>query len=48
MQIEGAKTWRVYAPRTADEAMPRFSSPNLTADGLGALLGEVTERREAG
>ena len=42
LQLEGAKTWKVYAPRSTDEALPRFSSPNLEQDELGPLLGEVT------
>ena len=44
MQIEGEKRWRLYAPRSVDEAQPRFSSPNLAQDELGAMLGEVTLR----
>jgi len=29
LQTEGAKRWRVYAPRSEDETMPRYSSGNL-------------------
>ena len=41
LQLEGAKRWRVYAPRSAAESRPRFSSPNLAPDELGPLIGEA-------
>ena len=44
LQLEGTKEWRVYAPRTSDETLPRFSSPNLLPDELGRLIGQVTLR----
>jgi hypothetical protein len=44
LQVEGEKRWRLYAPRSPDEANPRFSSPNLPQDELGALIEEVTLR----
>jgi lysine-specific demethylase/histidyl-hydroxylase NO66 len=44
LQLEGEKNWRVYAPRSAEEDKPRFSSPNLQQDELGPLVGEATLR----
>ena len=44
LQLEGTKHWRVYAPRSEAEELPRFSSPNLSADELGPLLADVTLR----
>ncbi|XP_040457990.1 LOW QUALITY PROTEIN: ribosomal oxygenase 1 [Falco naumanni] len=35
LQLEGKKHWRVYAPRTDAEVLPRFSSTNLTQAELG-------------
>ncbi len=43
-QLEGTKEWRIYAPRAAEDVLPRFSSPNLSPDELGALIGRVTLR----
>ena len=45
LQVEGVKHWRIYAPRSPDEALPRFSSPNFAQDELGGEpLAEVTLR----
>ena len=44
LQLEGCKHWRVYAPRTQAEVLPRFSSANLNPDELGPLIGEATLR----
>ena len=42
LQLEGTKTWRLYAPRRRVDVRPRTSSPNFTHAQLGALLTEVT------
>lgn len=41
LQLHGSKRWRLYAPRSADEALPRFSSGNYSADQLPPPLLEV-------
>ncbi|XP_015720108.1 ribosomal oxygenase 1 [Coturnix japonica] len=41
LQLEGKKHWRVYSPRTSSEALPQFSSANLTQAELGEPLLEV-------
>ncbi|XP_053681303.1 bifunctional lysine-specific demethylase and histidyl-hydroxylase NO66 [Anopheles nili] len=41
LQIEGRKRWRVYAPRTPQEQLARFSSENLRQDELAAPLLDV-------
>ena len=40
-QVEGRKKWKVYAPRSAEEALPRASSDDLTDTELGAPVLEV-------
>jgi lysine-specific demethylase/histidyl-hydroxylase NO66 len=30
LQLEGKKRWRLYEPRTTQEKLPRFSSPNFS------------------
>ncbi|OXB63355.1 hypothetical protein ASZ78_001931 [Callipepla squamata] len=51
LQLEGKKHWRVYSPRTSSEALPQFSSANLTQAELekllGRLLGEAAPSRPA-
>ncbi|VDP87131.1 unnamed protein product, partial [Echinostoma caproni] len=42
MQLEGSKNWRVYAPRTPSEKLPRESSPNFTQEELGKPVMTVT------
>ena len=41
VQLEGRKRWRLYAPRSPDELLPRVSSPNFSARDFGAPLAEV-------
>ncbi|XP_048804483.1 ribosomal oxygenase 1 [Lagopus muta] len=41
LQLEGKKHWRIYGPRTSSEALPQFSSANLTQAELGEPLLEV-------
>eukprot|EP01138_Halocafeteria_seosinensis_P014179 gb/GECG01014478.1/.p1 GENE.gb/GECG01014478.1/~~gb/GECG01014478.1/.p1 ORF type:complete len:280 (+),score=44.18 gb/GECG01014478.1/:1-840(+) len=33
LQVEGSKHWRVYAPRSSEEVLPRYSSPNFNQVG---------------
>ena len=40
-QLEGSKRWRLYAPRSEEESLPRFSSPNFEAAQLGPPMAEV-------
>ena len=44
LQLEGEKRWRLYAPSSAEEVLPRFSSPNLPEAELGELLADFTLR----
>jgi lysine-specific demethylase/histidyl-hydroxylase NO66 len=41
IQLEGRKRWRVYAPRTEQERLCRFSSRNFSQDELGPVLLDV-------
>ena len=41
LQLEGKKRWRVYPPRSEDEMLPRYSSPNFTQDEIGEPVLEV-------
>lgn len=41
LQIEGKKRWRVYSPRSKNEKLPRFSSPNFTQDEIGTPILDV-------
>ncbi|XP_068198909.1 ribosomal oxygenase 1 isoform X2 [Antennarius striatus] len=41
VQLEGKKHWRVYNPRTADEVLPVFSSPNFDQAEIGKPIMEV-------
>lgn len=41
LQIEGKKRWRVYPPRSKNEQLPRFSSPNFTQDEIGRPILDV-------
>lgn len=44
LQIEGRKRWRLYKPRSVQEVLPRFSSPNFSQDEIGEpILEEVLE-----
>jgi lysine-specific demethylase/histidyl-hydroxylase NO66 len=40
--VEGSKHWRVYAPRSSEEALPRFSSPNFSQEEIGEPVAELT------
>ncbi|KAA0191349.1 Lysine-specific demethylase NO66, partial [Fasciolopsis buskii] len=42
MQLEGSKEWRIYAPRSPSEKLPRESSPNFTEKDLGKPMMTVT------
>lgn len=42
LQIEGKKLWRLYAPRTTNEMLPRVSSGNFTPDEIGEPIIERT------
>lgn len=35
LQLEGKKRWRLYEPRTTQEKLPRFSSPNFSQEEIG-------------
>ncbi|XP_064484530.1 bifunctional lysine-specific demethylase and histidyl-hydroxylase NO66-like [Ornithodoros turicata] len=35
LQLEGKKEWKLYAPRTPSEELPRYSSSNLSAGEVG-------------
>ncbi|XP_014668284.1 PREDICTED: bifunctional lysine-specific demethylase and histidyl-hydroxylase NO66-like [Priapulus caudatus] len=41
MQIEGKKHWRLYNPRSEDEMLPRYSSPNFTQEEIGEPILDV-------
>lgn len=41
LQLEGAKHWRVYAPRTPQEHLPRVSSANFSQDEIGKPILDV-------
>ncbi|KAK9810193.1 hypothetical protein WJX72_006485 [[Myrmecia] bisecta] len=44
LQVEGAKRWRCYAPRSPDEVLPRFSSPDFDQDEIGEPVLDVVLR----
>lgn len=41
LQLEGAKHWKVYAPRTTHESLPRVSSNNFSQDEIGVPVLDV-------
>ena len=41
LQVEGKKRWRVYAPQSSFEKLPRESSPNLTQEVLDEPILDV-------
>lgn len=41
LQVEGKKHWRVYAPRSDEETLPRVSSPNYSQDEIGEPIMDV-------
>lgn len=41
LQVEGRKHWRVYAPRSEGETLPRVSSPNYSQDEIGEAIMDV-------
>lgn len=41
LQIEGRKHWKVYAPRSAAEQLPRESSPNFAQADIGEPILDV-------
>ncbi|PSN44531.1 hypothetical protein C0J52_14684 [Blattella germanica] len=42
LQVEGKKKWRLYAPKSDSEILPRFSSEDFSQEELGKLMLEVT------
>lgn len=44
LQLEGKKRWRVYKPRSDDEVLPDYSSPNFKDEDIGSpVLDTVLE-----
>jgi lysine-specific demethylase/histidyl-hydroxylase NO66 len=41
LQLEGRKRWRLYAPRDAEEVLPRTSSENFEPDEIGEPIADV-------
>lgn len=41
LQLEGAKHWRVYAPRSPQENLPRVSSGNFSQDEIGEPILDI-------
>ena len=41
LQLEGSKTWKLYAPTSARNVLPRYSSRDFTEDELGEQVLEV-------
>uniref|UniRef100_A0A8C6S380 Bifunctional lysine-specific demethylase and histidyl-hydroxylase n=1 Tax=Neogobius melanostomus TaxID=47308 RepID=A0A8C6S380_9GOBI len=41
IQLEGKKHWRVYSPRSENEVLPVFSSPNFSQSDIGKPILEV-------
>ncbi|KAM9355485.1 ribosomal oxygenase 1 isoform 2-T2 [Pholidichthys leucotaenia] len=41
VQLEGKKHWRVYSPRSEDEVLPVFSSPNFSQADIGEPILDV-------
>ncbi|XP_076054844.1 bifunctional lysine-specific demethylase and histidyl-hydroxylase NO66 [Oratosquilla oratoria] len=41
LQLEGKKRWRLYRPRSSEEELPRFSSPNLSPNEVGEPFHDV-------
>ncbi|GAB6021439.1 hypothetical protein CHUAL_004045 [Chamberlinius hualienensis] len=41
LQLEGAKRWRLYAPRNQSETLPRFSSVNFKEEDIGQPMLDV-------
>jgi lysine-specific demethylase/histidyl-hydroxylase NO66 len=41
LQLEGKKVWKVYAPRSEAEMLPRYSSPNFDQHEIGDPVLEV-------
>eukprot|EP01133_Synstelium_polycarpum_P017115 gene17115-20386_t len=42
LQLEGKKVWRLYAPRSEAETLPKKSSENFEQDEIGECIEEVT------
>jgi lysine-specific demethylase/histidyl-hydroxylase NO66 len=42
LQLEGKKRWQVYAPRSEEETLPRYSSRDLSTEELGEPVLDVT------
>lgn len=41
LQVEGKKHWRVYAPRSVEETLPRVSSPNFRQEDIGEPIMDI-------
>lgn len=41
LQTDGAKQWRLYAPRNESEVLPGYSSPNFKQDEIGKPIAQV-------
>ncbi|CAK4086749.1 unnamed protein product [Aphanomyces euteiches] len=42
LQVEGKKHWKVYAPLSDEETLPRVSSRNFSQDDIGKPILEIT------